>query len=276
MVERLRIAIEKARQQRALQEQHALPGHASANRSPVLPALGAGGDWSWIPSIELDPATLLHNRIVTYAPGMPEAVPFDMLRTRLTTSVEGRNVMRIGISSPMASCGKSLVCANLALSIARNADLSVLLLDMDLRHPTLHQLFGVEPSQQMAAYLADGSADAVPPLLRVGERLALGLNTSSQRMAAEILTSRRTAERLGALVAQLRPDFVIFDLPPVLVADDVLAFHSNLDGIALVAGAGRTTARQVEDAIRALPDNSNFLGVILNGVETSAEDYYAY
>ena len=90
------------------------------------------------------------------------------------------------------------------------------------------------------------------------------------------MQSRRVAATLAATWELYRPNVVIFDLPPMLTGDDVLAFLPNVDGVLLVVGGGETRAREIEECERLMADHTNFLGVVLNKAEGSSTSPYRY
>src|SRR5690606_10391154 len=92
-------------------------------------------------------------------------------------------------------------------------------------------------------------------------------NTQPVRNSAELVQSRRAAAAIGATLDLYRPDIVLFDMPPILTCDDVLAFLPNVDAVVLVAGGGETKADEIEECEQLIADHTNFLGVILNKAE---------
>lgn len=292
MVERLKAAIEKARQERAAQgEAAADAAHAAARhedeappRSPsralVNPPQPAPAEaWARLPEGTVDEARLDRERIVTYRKTHPAHVPFDLLRTKLLKVCRDRGWRRIGISSPTKGCGKSLTAANLAFSVARHQDARALLVDLDLRAPRIAHVLGLRGPRSVSAWL-HGRATLEETFLRFGQSLAVAANTTPERDAAELMQGERTARTLAAAIATLGPDLVIYDLPPMLLVDDAVGFMPNIDAMLLVAGAGQTRAQELKDCERLIGEGTAFLGIVLNrvtegGTETDAYEYYA-
>lgn len=268
MVERLKQAIEKARQQR---EVAATP---PAVRAPAQdrPALGS---WRGLESLVLDPDHLTQGRIVSHSRDHWAFQPFDLLRTRISTVCQSNGWRRIGVTSPTKGCGKSAVTLNLAFSLGRNQDLRTMVIDCDLRKPSLAKLLGVRSASAVPELLGDAPDLAKLPL-RYGDNLAFCLNDRPLRNSAELLGAAQTSRNLNRLLHDFEPDLVLIDLQPVLAGDDVLAFLGNLDAILIVIGAGLTTAHEVEESRRMIGADTNFLGVVLNKVTVADNDAYDY
>lgn len=276
MVERLKQAIEKARAQRddpaAAARSHA-PAQGRRQKASA-PAVDAA--WAALPEITLDMARLSESRIVTHDKAHSAHVPFDLLRTRLLKVFRDNKWRSIAITSPTKSCGKTVVAANLAFSLARQPDIRTVLMDMDLKMPGLAKTLRWREAPRLEWFLNGRSAmDAA--LSRVGENLALGLNAERVRDSTELLQDDGAGVALATIAAQLQPDVIIYDLPPMQVSDDALAFMPRTDCVLLVAAAGQTTAQQIEECERQFTGQTNFLGVLLNKAERAGSaDYYEY
>jgi Mrp family chromosome partitioning ATPase len=153
----------------------------------------------------------------------------------------------------------------------------VILIDLDLRRPSIHTVLGLEPENDLSDFL-DGSAKLEDILVRPGEdRLAIMTNQTTHRDSSEILSS----PEIGWLTSQLRnlgPKVItIFDLPPVLAGDDVIAFAPLLDALLLVVGQG-TCRRDALVETHELLQDANILGVILNNSreQKTKSEYYDY
>ena len=284
MVERLRSAIEKARTDRATAA--AVPAGARAE-SPVAqgarPARAPGdaplayenGPWHGLEEVSLNPRQLLRERIVALDRSDPAHLAFDGLRTQLLKTLRDNQWSRVAITSPRKGCGKTTVAANLAFSLARQPETGSMLIDLDLRMPQLASRLGQRTRYDIEPFLT-GKMPPEKYLRRVGGNLALGLNTQPVRNSAELVQSRRAAAALGQTWDLYRPDIVLFDMPPMLTCDDVLAFLPNVDGVLLVIGGGETKADEIEECERLMAGSTNFLGVILNKAEDADADsgYY--
>lgn len=223
--------------------------------------------WEALRSVTLDPRHLARQRVVSASQQVDAAhAAFDVLRTRLLQALKAHSWNRVAITSPTRGCGKSFVAANLAISLSRQASCRTVLMDMDLRIPSLAGVLGVSEPGRMQDFLT-GRHPTDAHLLRVGTNLAVGLNAQAVPDAAELLQEPATSEALATMQAVLRPDVMLFDLPPALSCDDVIAFLPQVDGVLLVAGGGITQAEEIRKFERMLADQTPLLGVILNRAE---------
>lgn len=276
MVERLKEAIEKARSQRAevLGRAPAMP--VADAGIPGVPAGAPGAiDWAALAPLSLAPGRLQRNRVITLDRSDPAHTTFDVLRSRILKAFQNHGWTRLAITSPSKGCGKTFVAVNLALSFARQPDLKTLLIDMDLRAPSVALTLG-QKERMAIRDLLTGATEAETHLRRLGDNLAVALNTERVRNAAELILERRTASVLSQTIAWLAPDLVIYDLPPMLANDDAFAFLPQVDAVLLIAEAGETRGGQIEACERLIEGNAAFLGVVLNKVERRGEDAYGY
>ena len=264
MVERLKAAIEKAREQRGLRTQTDAP----------LAALSANAAWEAIPSAALSQQTLRANRIVGHDRSDRVNASIDILRTRLRKVAEEHGWRRIGISSPTKGCGKSVLCANVALSFARQHGARPMLLDFDLRFPSLRRYMGLPDAPSIVEPLRAGTSMA-GALVRC-DGLAIGVTDGPEPDAGEVMQSAATAAAVQKTVESLDPTIVLFDLPPILAGDDTLGFLDKLDGIVLVAAAGQTRSDHIREAEALLGDATPLIGVVLNKCGEEEEYVYDY
>ena len=127
----------------------------------------------------------------------------------------------------------------------------------------------------MAAVL-QGTRPVAESFVRYGETLAIGANAEGGRSTAELLMNPATGRGVAALKTAFQPDIVLYDLPPMLVSDDVMAFLPHLDCVLLVAAAEQTRLDEVDKCEQDLAEATRVLGVVLNKCRYSAEDYGYY
>ena len=230
------------------------------------PSAADAADAAWAGLMEFRPkaAHLERGRVVSLTGGAT-AAPFDSLRTRLLYLMRDKGWKRIAVTSPGPGCGKSTVALNLALSLARLADLRTLLIDADMRRPAMARLLGASAQHQIADVLA-GKAKAGQNLLRIGANLAVGTNRMPVAHTAELLQSPVISEALDRIEAEFQPDLMIFDLPPMQVSDDTIAAMGLVDCVLIVAAAESTTVPEIDRCERDLASRTNVAGVILNKV----------
>lgn len=271
MVERLKSAIAKARARRTGE----IPASRGSEAAEIVNSRQREQAWDAIRLIELDPAQLSRERIVTLLKRDPAHIAFDMLRTRLIKIASDRGWRRFGVTSASKGCGKTVVSANLAMSFARHPDVYSMTIDFDMRAPRLFRCFGQRERRDIRDML-DGSIPPRDYLLRIGPRSAVALNVQRVSDSAEVLSDPRTERTIMEIGRTLAPDIVVVDLPPLLVGDEALAFMPELDAVMLVAAAGQTRAEEIEECETLLKDETNLLGVILNKVSPNEISQYSY
>lgn len=225
--------------------------------------LGVEIAWGNLPTLDPTPDTIIRNRIVTMDRSDPAHAPFDMMRTRVLQNLRQNNWTSIAITSPTASCGKSLVALNLAFSLAHQQDCRTLLVDLNLKQPRIGEMLGVKAAASMEDFLK-GDAAVHDIFLRYGDNLAVGINHQSVEFSAELLQSAEATAVLEDLQQRMGPDVILFDMPPMLSSDDVTAFLPNVDCAILVVAAEHSTFEEVDNCERYLSERTNMLGVVLN------------
>lgn len=208
-------------------------------------------------------------------PRSPVAEAYRQLRTNIQFSSPDRPLKTLLITSTHPEEGKSTILANLAITFAQTGS-RVILVDCDLRRPSLHGIFGVRNSVGLTNIILDPAIKEFPFQDSGVTNLRLLCSGPLPPNPSELLGSRRMAEVVEQLKSEA--DYVLFDSPPVVVVTDAAILASKLDGVMLVVYAGRTR-RELAKKAKALLDkvNANVLGVILNNVkyDASLHRYYA-
>lgn len=225
--------------------------------------LGVEISWGNLSPLDLTPHKIAQSRIVTIDRSDPAHAPFDMMRTRVLQNLRQNNWTSIAITSPTGSCGKSLVALNLAFSLAHQQDCRTLLIDLNLKQPRINSMLGVEVPSSMEEFLK-GDAPIHDVFLRYGENLAIGINDQPVKFSAELLQSLEAAKVLQDLQLRMGPNVILFDMPPMLSTDDVMAFLPNVDCSILIAEAEHSTFEEIDNCERLLSEQTNMLGVVLN------------
>ena len=216
------------------------------------------------------------NLVTCTNPRSPAAEAFRTLRTNLYFSSLDQALETLVCTSAAPGAGKSTTLGNLAVTMAQGEKRTILV-DADLRRPSLHKLFEISNSQGLTTMAVDDSALAEPPLIETGvENLWILPSGPTPPNPAEILGSRRMEEIIAAL--QTRADIVLFDAPPVVAVTDAAVLGTKVDGVLLVVRADQTRR---EHALRAkeLLEKAKvrLVGVVLNNVplDQSMGGYYA-
>lgn len=244
------------------------------SRRMMKPVQNAEKAWA-----SLVPVTIFNHRVAEGglfpdARQDPVTAQFDILRTQILQAIGERGWTRIAVTSPTHGCGKSLVAANLALSMARLPSARSVLIDFELRHPELANLFGIEVGSLNE--VLSGEQPFESHFRRMGDNLALALNGEAVPGAAETLLSPATGDTLLAVEEHLQPNVIIFDLPPALGSDDVLSILPMVDAVLLVTDATRTTAEDIRACERLFEDRIPLLGVVLNRANDKSHGRYRY
>ena len=199
-------------------------------------------------------------------PNSPLSESYRTLRTNIQRSSRAKSIRSILIASAARGEGRSQTVANLAVILAAIEGNRTLLIDADLRHPRLHEIFGAQEGPGLSELLHGTFAlEAVIRPTQIGN---LQMIPSGHMMqgSAELFHSPRLAEAIGALKA--RYDFLLFDSPPVIPYADAIILAGYVEGILLVVKA-RETRREVVRRAKGLLNQSEdkFMGVVLNSVE---------
>ncbi|WP_417524643.1 CpsD/CapB family tyrosine-protein kinase [Marinovum sp.] len=260
------------------------PANAPAQSNLAVLARKPEGSRAWdsLPTFPINARRLERNRIITATREDPVHSAFDVLRTKLLRALRENGWTRVAVTSPTEGCGKTFLAANLAISLSRQSNCRSILMDLDMRHPGLARALDIKQPPDLPAFLR-GNLPMQDLLCRpaqngfkISDQVAFGVNGQREPYAAELLQDPDTADVLKAMEAALEPDVILFDMPPALVNDDVLAARPLFDGIILVVGGGITKPQQVRDVERRLGTETPLLGIVLNRAEDEAAQIYGY
>ncbi|MBA3908675.1 MAG: chromosome partitioning protein [Rhodobacter sp.] len=267
-MDRIQNAIAKARASR----DGSITGHRAGKANLPQPSK-AGVDWSTLTELRLSPTVLDDNRLVAHRSG-PDSTVFDLMRINLVRQLQEHRWTRVAITSPGVGCGKTTVALNLAFSLARLTDIRVMVLELDFRRPTMLRAFGLNRRQNFAGVLA-GIEQPEDQITRWGRNLAFGLNSAQVPNSAELLSSDLAADIVDVIEDSFRPDVMLFDMPPMNVGDDTLAFVDQVDCALMIAAAEETPISQIQQCGKELAAHTQVLGVVLNKCRmiASGENY---
>lgn len=259
-MEKLQAALNKARKERG--------SHASEQvRDPQYRASDGKGLqtdelWHALPRFEVPEKVLEKHRVVTQSAG-PSSAPFDILRTKTLVQMRQNGWKRLAITSPMPRSGKSTTACNLALGLGRQHELRSILLDLDLREPSVNDYFDTQPKHSIGEVLR-GEIGFDEQAMRIGDNVAVSMALRAEKDPSQLLLSEETAGVLDAIEMKYQPDLMIFDLPSILVNDDTRAFLSKADCALIVIRANSTRYSQFDTCEREVAEQTNVLGVVLN------------
>jgi protein-tyrosine kinase len=273
-MERIKEALERARQQRSDPFAKPVEGVPHARKREHSPATAPVEIvYTQTRQMEIDPDHLRANRVISSLTD-PVAEPYKILRTKVLQRMRANNWRSLAITSPTEGCGKTLTSINLAISIAREVNQTVLLADLDLKRPQVHRYLTSQEIPGISDYLVKETP--VPEILfnpKGIDRLVVLPGHSSVTHSSEMLSSPRMVSLIGEMKSRYPSRLVLLDMPPVLACDDVLAFSPYVDAVLLVAVDGETDQEDLARAT-ALLDKMNLLGIVLNKSADRQTPYY--
>jgi len=197
-------------------------------------------------------------------PGSMEAEQYQALRVKLERLQRERDFKVVAITSPGAREGKSVTAANLAAALARGGNTRVLLIEADMRRPSMPRYLGLDdsPAGSLSGLLVDSSATLIDSIQKHDalpfDLLLAGTATTP---VGELLRSRRLEEVIRE--ARDQYDFVVLDTPPLGPVSDCALLARYVDGVLLVVSAHLTPRKQLETALNQLDANA-VLGIVFN------------
>jgi Mrp family chromosome partitioning ATPase len=262
-MEHIEKALARAREMRASQEflqQAPLAAPPPALRpSPH----GVAPDYTVTPVVGSDPRRANRERLVASDVNHPIADKYRLLRAQVLQRMKKANITTLTVTSARAGDGASTTAANLAISIALDVNQTVLLVDLNLREPSLHRKFGFEPARGIEDYLRH-ECELKDCLFNPGlKRLVVLPARASKGDAAEILSSPGMAALVKELRSRYEDRVIIFDAPPILDGGETLGFLPNTDGVLFVARSGHTTKVELDRAADLLK-SYQVVGTLLN------------
>ena len=258
-MDKLEKALEKSRQQRAISE-------------PVYGRSAQNADLSFVPAcayvapsgnMSIDEAEMERNRIIAYHTRSVDADVYRQLRTQILQIMGKSGFKTLAITSPHYGDGKTTVALNLGISIAQDIKQTVLLADLDLRKPSLHNYLGMPVAVGLTDHLINNVPlpDCLtrPPFDRVNVLPAgTALDNSS-----ELLGSPKMIALAHELKTRYPDRLVIYDMPPVLDQDDSIAFLPQVDAVLVVVRDGVTRTNDLKRTLNIL-SGANVVGTVLN------------
>ena len=223
-------------------------------------------------SIDIDPEVLQRNRVITGLENDAVTTAYKMLRTQVLHRMTIQGWTSLAITSAGAGEGKTLTSINLAISLAREVNHTVLLVDADLRRPSISRYFGYTPKFGLCDYLLD-NIELSETLFNPGiERLVILPGGNPLPNSSELLSAPKMVNLAEELKTRYSERLVLFDVPPLLMADDLLAFSPNVDAALLVVHEGKTRKDELRRSMELL-EEMNLVGTVLNNVKQAPPPY---
>ena len=228
-------------------------------------------------SVDLYPGWLKQHRIIAGDAQNEATKAYKVLRTQVSQRMRQHGWRTLGVTSPRQGEGKTLTAINLSISLALERNQTVLLVDANLSQPSIHTYLGIDVEQGLREYLLEGVA--VQKILVHPKIQGLVILPGSVPLttSSEALSSRPMLQLVQELKRRYPMRWVIFDLPPVLVSDDVLAFAPYIDAMLLVAEEGKTLRPELSRAAELVKaSNQNLIGTVLNNSMEKNSAYGMY
>jgi len=198
-------------------------------------------------------------------PYCPAAEEYKRIRTGILKSTSKNFLNTIMFTSSQMGEGKTITSLNLAVTMAKDIDHTVLLVDADLRNPSVHSYLGLTPKKGLSDYLS-GKARLSEVIFRTGiGKLAVLPAGEPPDNPSELLSSEKMRVLITELKHRYKDRYVLFDTPPLLAAAEPLSMARYVDGIVFVIQAARTSPKIVARAVSLMKDFTVF-GVVLNNV----------
>jgi protein-tyrosine kinase len=244
----------------------------------AMQRLGVTQNEGRVQELELDSTYLQSHRIVAYDGKDPRSRPFDVLRTEVLRSMDLKGWKTLAVTSPTPGCGKTSTAVNLALSMARQPERHVCLVDLDLRKPQVAAILGLKRPGEGVLDVIEGRTDADSAIIlaRIGSSRLKVLPTSPCPDSSDVVASaamRALLKDLGAKYSESR--IVILDLPPLLTGHDVISILPHVDCVLLVAAVGTSKISEIEECYKYL-EGVDVVRVVLNKVPESSTSHAYY
>ncbi|HMF50179.1 MAG TPA: polysaccharide biosynthesis tyrosine autokinase [Candidatus Saccharimonadales bacterium] len=215
--------------------------------------------------------------IVALEEESPAAEQYKILREQIKRLRTEAGIRTIAITSPVKRDGKTTVAVNLAASMALEYDEKVLLIDADMRAPSVHRYFNGDTSPGLTDYLSSNSPAGIKSLIRDTHLSGLRMIPAGKptRFASELLAKEKMGRLFKEIQTELPGYVVIIDSPPVLATPDPLVLGRQVDGVIMVIRAGKTPKDYLAKALSSFNSNK-ILGVVLNGADLGLGSKYYY
>ncbi|MBC8441404.1 MAG: polysaccharide biosynthesis tyrosine autokinase [Deltaproteobacteria bacterium] len=204
-----------------------------------------------------------------------EAEQFRLLKNNILFPEKGTPPKSIMITSFSPSEGKSFVAANLAISIAQNIDEYVLLLDCDLRSPSIQPMFGLESNPGLSEYLSKGKPLSSLLVKTFLDKLTILPAGEIPVNPSELLSSDRMKKLIREIKLRYSDRYIIFDTPPPHLTSETNAIARQVDGIVIVIKQGQTRKKDILDLID-IYGKEKILGVVYNFARKRTGYGYGY
>jgi capsular exopolysaccharide synthesis family protein len=177
------------------------------------------------------------------------------------------------VSSVLPNEGKSVITANLAVSIAQSIQEHVLLIDCDIRKPSIHTQFGFGYVPGLSDHLSKGIPVSSLLLKTIVNKLSILPGGTLHHNPAELVSSQQMSRLLQEVKYRYSDRFIVIDSPPPKLTAESSALSRQVDGVLLVIEYGRTSREMVSDLVNII-GKEKILGVVFNKLDMRFSHYY--
>jgi capsular exopolysaccharide synthesis family protein len=261
--------------ERALEQKWAPPERPAVRTSGVhrrqeRPAVSAKkplrGSFTYVPVTQ---DVFARNRLVAAIKTDKHREAYSVLQANVVGQMTENDWVSVGVTSPATGAGKTLTAINLSIALATQASREVLLLDLDLMHPSVHRYFEFEPKLGLEDCLFDGIALSEAAFKPTIDGLAVLPVRAVTHNATQILRSDSLLKLLGKVKKDDPERLIIVDLPPITSAVSARTYTSLVDGTLLIVEDTVTKQAHLRKAL-AMIGKSKLLGTVLNRTEVTA------
>lgn len=263
-MDKIKQALEKARNERA--KAQASAGAASDSQAEPAAAQQSNDSFEYTKTrtVPGSPHSMHENRLINVMEQCEYTDSLKILSTQILQRMEEHQWSSLAVTAPRKGAGVSTMAVNLGLSIAREYEYTVLLVDANLREPALHDVFGITPERGLSEYLA-GECELSDVLLHpdgISHFVVLPAGKPVKH-SAELMGSPRMTALVSELTSRYPKRIIIFDLPSVLDTADTLSLVPNIDSALVVIEDDATKESDLATSVEML-SATNVLGTVLN------------
>ena len=242
--------------------------HGKSARKDFAAAVNLGE----FPKVVLDASQMEHSCLLPFVKERSAVNAYKQLRTRVSQKIRDQKWQSLMVTGALPNEGKTTTAINLAIAASLDVSQSVLLVDLDLERPAVAERLGLERTAGLSDYLG-GKADWKEIVYNTDlDRLAV-LPNFERLDSAETAVSPKMLELLEEIKRIDRELLIIFDMPPVLSSDGVLAIGPYMDALLFVISEGRTNRVSFQRANEMI-DGIPLVGTVLNRSSESNSAYY--
>ena len=257
-MEKIKQALDKARQERQ-------QGSGQAEKQPTQPNADISSiKYTKTQSLEGSHERMRENRLVSSMEHGEYTDALKILSTQVLQRMKENHWNSIAVTSPRRAEGKTTIALNLGISISKEVEYTVLVVDANMRHGNMHEYFGISPKYGLSDYLtSDIELSDVLINPKGLDHFVILPSGSPLKTSSELLGSPKMCSLVEELTSRYPKRIIIFDLPPVLETADTLAFVPCVDSALVVVEDDVTKESDLKSAIEML-SVTNIIGTVLN------------